>query len=43
MLRKITNHKSQITNINPSDLFILLYTSGSTGVPKGCQLEHRNL
>ncbi len=29
--------------IKPSDLFILLYTSGSTGVPKGCQLEHRNL
>ena len=29
--------------INPQDLFILLYTSGSTGVPKGCQLEHRNL
>ena len=27
----------------PSSLFILLYTSGSTGVPKGCQLEHRNL
>ena len=40
---QITNHKSQITNINPQDLFILLYTSGSTGVPKGCQLEHRNL
>ena len=27
----------------PASLFILLYTSGSTGVPKGCQLEHRNL
>ena len=27
----------------PSNLFILLYTSGSTGVPKGCQLMHSNL
>ena len=27
----------------PSNLFILLYTSGSTGVPKGCQLTHANL
>ena len=27
----------------PDSLFILLYTSGSTGVPKGCQLTHANL
>ena len=27
----------------PSSFFILLYTSGSTGVPKGCQLTHANL
>ena len=27
----------------PNSLFILLYTSGSTGVPKGCQLTHGNL
>ncbi len=38
---------SQLSTINhqlsPSDRFILLYTSGSTGVPKGCQLTHANL
>jgi amino acid adenylation domain-containing protein len=30
-------------DITPSSLFIMLYTSGSTGLPKGCQLEHGNL
>ena len=37
---------SQITNTqhpSPNTLFILLYTSGSTGIPKGCQLTHGNL
>ena len=33
----------QSVTVKPEDLFILLYTSGSTGNPKGCQLEHRNL
>ena len=27
----------------PSNLFIMLYTSGSTGVPKGVMLEHANI
>ena len=30
-------------SITPEQLLILLYTSGSTGVPKGCQLTHGNL
>ncbi len=33
----------QPTEPKPENLFILLYTSGSTGVPKGCQLTHGNL
>ena len=32
-----------VVNVKPEQLFILLYTSGSTGIPKGCQLTHGNL
>ena len=32
-----------IVAVKPESLFILLYTSGSTGIPKGCQLQHNNL
>ena len=35
--------ESQPAGPQPADLFILLYTSGSTGVPKGVMLEHRNV
>ncbi len=44
-LPSIVEHAAMSSQQEPrsEDLFILLYTSGSTGVPKGCQLEHRNL
>lgn len=31
------------TNISPDDIAVLLYTGGTTGVPKGVMLTHRNL
>lgn len=32
-----------LPEICPADLFVLLYTSGSTGEPKGCMLDHENI
>ena len=42
-LSPLTSPLSPLNMPTPSSLFIMLYTSGSTGVPKGCQLEHGNL
>ena len=42
-LKDLKDFKDPKYSISPSSLFILLYTSGSTGVPKGCQLTHGNL
>ena len=37
-------HAQKLTETpKPSNLFIMLYTSGSTGVPKGVMLEHGNI
>ena len=42
-IKDLKDSKDLIPAPKPDSLFIMLYTSGSTGVPKGCQLTHRNL
>ena len=42
-LKQLPAAKTLPEGPKPESLFILLYTSGSTGVPKGCQLTHANL
>ncbi len=42
-LKQLSAAKALPEGPKPESLFILLYTSGSTGIPKGCQLTHANL
>ncbi len=42
-IEKLPQCDTSLPEAKPKDLFTLLYTSGSTGVPKGCMLEFGNI
>ena len=42
-IMQLENTEVELKKPKLHDLFILLYTSGSTGVPKGCMLEYGNI
>ena len=43
LIEKGKNSNCSLPNVNPDDIFMIQYTSGTTGTPKAAQMTHKSL
>ena len=43
LIEKGKNSTTELPKVNPDDIFMIQYTSGTTGIPKAAQMTHQSL